>query len=36
MTAPAREAAQRSGVLDAVGEHRIFHTIDEALAALSR
>jgi sulfate permease, SulP family len=33
---PAREAAHRSGVLGTLGEDRVFHTIDEAVDALSR
>ena len=33
---PTREAARLSGVLEAIGEDRIFHTIDEAVDALAR
>jgi hypothetical protein len=29
-------AARRSGVLATIGEHRVFHTIDEAVGALTR
>jgi sulfate permease, SulP family len=36
MTKPAREAARRSGVIEVVAEHRVFHTIDEALTELAR
>ena len=32
---PVLEAARRSGVLATVGENRVFHTIDEAVAALT-
>ena len=31
---PVREMARRSGLLDALGEDRIFHTIQEAVEAL--
>jgi len=31
---PARVAARRSGVLEIIGEDRVFHTIDEAVDAL--
>ena len=33
---PAREAAARGGVLETLGEDRVFHTIDEAVDALVR
>ena len=33
---PAREAACRSGVLETLGAGHVFHTIDEAVAALAR
>jgi high affinity sulfate transporter 1 len=33
---PVREAARRSGVLAMLGEDHVFHTIDEAVGALSR
>jgi sulfate permease, SulP family len=33
---PAREAARRSGVLEAIGEDHVFRTIDEAVGALER
>jgi sulfate permease, SulP family len=36
MRKPAREAARRSGVLDAMGEDHVFHTIDEAVDELAR
>jgi high affinity sulfate transporter 1 len=32
---PVRDAARRSGVLAAIGEDRVFHTIDEAVGALA-
>ena len=32
--APVVEHARRSGVLDAIGEDRVFRTIDEAVRAL--
>jgi len=33
---PTREAARRSGVLEAIGEDHVFHTIDEAVVALAQ
>jgi len=33
---PTLDAARRSGVLATIGEDRVFHTIDEAVGALSR
>jgi SulP family sulfate permease len=33
---PALDAARRSGVLATIGEDRVFHTIDEAVGALTR
>jgi hypothetical protein len=33
--APVIEIARRTGLLDALGENRVFHTIDEAVRALS-
>jgi MFS superfamily sulfate permease-like transporter len=33
---PVRDAARRSGVLATIGEDHVFHTIDEAVGALSR
>jgi len=32
---PVLDAARRSGVLATIGENRVFHTIDEAVAALT-
>ena len=32
---PVIEMARRSGLLDALGEDRVFHTVDEAVRALS-
>jgi hypothetical protein len=32
---PVLETARRSGLLEAVGEDRVFHTIQEAVLALS-
>jgi hypothetical protein len=30
------ESARRTGLLDTIGEARVFHTIDEAVEALSK